>query len=73
VPTSQPQFYEQIARLYRETGLAIPSLYRRLVRNGVISREWLQSEIGRQVVRLFGQLGKPSAYLKAHRLLGEPV
>jgi hypothetical protein len=68
-----PEFYEQMARLYRETGLAIPSIYRRLVRNGVISREWLKSEIGRQVVMLFGQLSKPSAYLKAHRLLGEQV
>jgi len=68
-----PQFYEQMAKLYRETGLAIPSVYRRLVRNRVISRDWLKSDIGRQVVRLFGQLSKPSAYLKAHRVLNERV
>jgi radical SAM superfamily enzyme YgiQ (UPF0313 family) len=65
------RFYELMATLYRETGVAIPSVFRRLLRNGVIPEGWLRSEMGRQVVGLFSQVGKAEAYLKAHRLLGE--
>jgi hypothetical protein len=47
--------------------------YRRLVRNGVVSRDWLRSEMGQRVTRLFTQLTNVESYLKAHRLLGEQV
>jgi hypothetical protein len=48
-------------------------LYRRVVRNGVVSRDWLRSEMGQRVTKLFTQLTNVESYLKAHRLLGEQV
>jgi radical SAM superfamily enzyme YgiQ (UPF0313 family) len=68
------RFYELMAELYHGTSIsANMRLYRRVVRNGVISRDWLRSEMGQRVMRLFGQLSNVEAYLKAHRLLGENV
>ena len=68
------RFYELMAELYHGTSIsANMRLYRRVVRNGVISRDWLRSEMGQRVTRLFGQLSNVEAYLKAHRLLGENV
>jgi len=63
-----------MADLYRKTSMgANVGTYRRLVRNGVIARGWLHSEMGRRVASFFGQLTNAEAYLKAHRLLGENV
>jgi hypothetical protein len=63
-----------MAELYRKTSIsANMRLYRRVVRNGVISRDWLRSEMGQRVTTLFSQLTNVEAYLKAHRLLGEQV
>jgi radical SAM superfamily enzyme YgiQ (UPF0313 family) len=68
------RFYELMAELYHNTSIsANMRLYRRVVRNGVISRDWLRSEMGQRVMQLFGQLSDVEAYLKAHRLLGEQV
>jgi radical SAM superfamily enzyme YgiQ (UPF0313 family) len=68
------QFYELLADLYRKTSMgANIRTYRRLVRNGVIARGWLHSEMGRRVASFLGQLTSAEAYLKAHRLLGENV
>jgi len=68
------QFYELMADLYRKTSMgANVRTYRRLVRNGVIARGWLHSEMGRRVTSFLGQLTNVEAYLKAHRLLGEKV
>jgi hypothetical protein len=68
------RFYELMAELYHKTSIsANMRLYRRVVRNGVISRDWLRSEMGQRVMHLFGQLSNVEAYLKAHRLLGEQV
>lgn len=68
------RFYELMAELYHKTSIAANMrLYRRVVRNGVISRDWLRSEMGQRVTALFGQLSNVEAYLKAHRLLGEQV
>jgi len=68
------RFYELMAELYHKTSIsANMRLYRRVVRNGVISRDWLRSEMGQRVARLFSQLTNVEAYLKAHRLLGEQV
>lgn len=68
------QFYELLAYLYRQTSMgANVRMYRRLVRNGVIARGWLHSEMGRRVTSFLGQLTNAEAYLKAHRLLGEKV
>ena len=68
------RFYELMAELYHSTSIsANMRLYRRVVRNGVISRDWLRSEMGQRVTSLFGQLSNVEAYLKAHRLLGENV
>ncbi len=68
------RFYELMAELYHKTSIsANMRLYRRVVRNGVISRDWLRSEMGQRVTGLFGQLSNVEAYLKAHRLLGENV
>jgi len=68
------RFYELMAELYHKTSIsANMRLYRRVVRNGVISRDWLRSEMGQRVTSLFGQLSNAEAYLKAHRLLGENV
>jgi methyltransferase len=68
------QFYELMADLYRKTSMgANVRTYRRLVRNGVIARGWLHSEMGRRVTSFLGQLTNVEAYLKAHRLLGENV
>ena len=68
------RFYELMAELYHKTSIsANMRLYRRVVRNGVISRDWLRSEMGQRVMQLFGQLSNVEAYLKAHRLLGEKV
>ena len=68
------QFYELMADLYRKTSMgANVRTYRRLVRNGVIARGWLHSEMGRRVTSFLGQLTNVEAYLRAHRLLGENV
>jgi radical SAM superfamily enzyme YgiQ (UPF0313 family) len=68
------QFYELLAYLYQKTSMgANIGMYRRLVRNGVIARGWLHSEMGRRVTSFLGQLTNAEAYLKAHRLLGEKV
>jgi len=68
------QFYELLASLYRTTSMgANIHMYRRLVRNGVIARGWLHSEMGRTVTSFLGQLTNAESYLKAHRLLGENV
>jgi radical SAM superfamily enzyme YgiQ (UPF0313 family) len=68
------RFYELMAELYCKTSIsANRRLYRRAVRNGVISRDWLRSEMGQRASSLFAQLTNVEAYLKAHRLLGEQV
>jgi len=68
------RFYELMAELYHKTSIAgNMRSYRRLVRNGVVSRDWLRSEMGQRVTRLFTQLTNVESYLKAHRLLGEQV
>jgi radical SAM superfamily enzyme YgiQ (UPF0313 family) len=68
------RFYELLAELYRKTSMgANTRIYRRAVRNGVIPRDWLHSEMGQRVTSFFGQLTNVEAYLKAHRLLGENV
>jgi radical SAM superfamily enzyme YgiQ (UPF0313 family) len=68
------RFYELMAELYGKTSLAANlHTYRRAVRNGVIPRDWLRSEMGQKVSSLFQQLMDAESYLKAHRLLGENV
>jgi len=68
------QFYGLLADLYRKTSMRTNlHTYRRLVRNGVIARGWLHSEMGRRVAGLLEQLTNVEAYLRAHRLLGEEV
>jgi radical SAM superfamily enzyme YgiQ (UPF0313 family) len=68
------RFYELLADLYGKTSMgANIRMYRRLVRNGVIARGWLHSEMGRRVTSFLGQLTNAESYLKAHRLLGEKV
>ena len=68
------QFYELLAYLYQKTSMgANIGMYRRLVRNGVIARGWLHSDMGRRVTSFLGQLTNAESYLKAHRLLGEKV
>jgi len=68
------RFYELLADLYGKTSMgANLRTYRRLVRNGVIARDWLRSEMGRRVAEFLGQLTNAEAYLKAHRVLGENV
>jgi len=68
------RFYELFADLYQKTSMgANIRMYRRLVRNGVIARGWLHSDMGRRVTSFLGQLTNAEAYLKAHRLLGEKV
>jgi radical SAM superfamily enzyme YgiQ (UPF0313 family) len=61
------EFYGEFARLYRETGIAIPENYLRAVRSGVVSRGWLRSEAGRRAASLFANLGRPETYMRAHR------
>ncbi len=66
------RFYELMAMLYSTTSMGSNlRVYRRALRNGVISREWLQSELGRRVRALLEPLSDPDSYLKAHRALGE--
>ncbi|UCH87507.1 MAG: cobalamin-dependent protein [Dehalococcoidia bacterium] len=68
------RFYELLADLYRTTSMgANIRMYRRLVRNGVIARGWLHSDMGRKVTSFLGQLTNAESYLKAHWLLGENV
>jgi radical SAM superfamily enzyme YgiQ (UPF0313 family) len=68
------KFYERMASLYRTTGVrSSASLYRRMVRNGVLSREWLQTDMGRRVRAFFEDLCKVDTYTYAHRLLGEDL
>jgi len=68
------RFYELLADLYRTTSMGVNlHTYRRVVRNGVIPRGWLHSEMGRKATSLLGQLTNVESYLKAHRLLGEKV
>ncbi len=67
------RFYELLAELYEKTSMAANlNVYRRAVRNGVISRDWLRSEMGRRVTGLLNQLKDAEAYLKLHRLAGWP-
>lgn len=64
-------FYEQLASLYARTSMAAnPRLFRRAIRNGVISREWLHSALGRQVNSFLRQLTDVESYLRTHRLVG---
>ena len=68
------KFYERLASLYRTTGIrSSASLYRRMVRNGVLSREWLQTDMGRRVRAFFEDLCKVDTYTYAHKLLGDDV
>ncbi len=68
------RFYELMAELYEKTSMgANLGTYRRAVRNGVISREWLRSEMGQRVSAFFGQLTKVEAYLKVHQILGQEL
>ena len=68
------RFYELMADLYGKTSMGVKlHTYRRVVRNGVIPRGWLHSELGRKATSLLGQLTNVETYLKAHRLLGEKV
>ena len=63
-----------MASLYRTTGVrSSAALYRRMVRNGVLSREWLQTDMGRRVRAFFEDLCKVDTYTYAHRLLGEDL
>ncbi len=64
-------FYEQLAELYARTSMgANPKVYRRAVKNGVISREWLRSPMCRQLTGFLKRLTDPEAYLQVHRMLG---
>ena len=66
------RFYELMAMLYRTTSMGNNlRVYRRALRNGVISRDWLQSELGRRVKAFLEPLSDPDSYLKAHRALGQ--
>jgi radical SAM superfamily enzyme YgiQ (UPF0313 family) len=68
------KFYERMASLYRTTGVrSSAALYRRMVRNGVLSREWLQTDMGRRVRAFFEDLCKVDTYTYAHRLLGDDL
>jgi radical SAM superfamily enzyme YgiQ (UPF0313 family) len=68
------RFYELLADLYGKTSMGVKlHTYRRVVRNGVIPRGWLHSELGRKATSLLGQLTNVESYLEAHRLLGENV
>ena len=68
------KFYERMASLYRTTGVrSSASLYRRMVRNGVLSREWLQTDMGRRVRAFFEDLCEVDTYTYAHRLLGDDL
>jgi radical SAM superfamily enzyme YgiQ (UPF0313 family) len=67
-------FYERMASLYETTGMrGSLSVYKRAIRNGVMSREWLQTEMGRRVRRFFAELCEVDGYLRAHELLGHEV
>ncbi|MEW6047342.1 MAG: radical SAM protein [Bacillota bacterium] len=66
------RFYELMAMLYSTTSMGSNlQLYKRAIRNGVISREWLHSETGRRVKAFLAQLTDVEAYLKVHRALGQ--
>lgn len=68
------RFYELMARLYRETSMAANlNLYKRVVRNGVVNREWIRSPMGRQVAGFLQQLTDVDSYLRAHQSLGQEV
>ncbi len=68
------RFYELLAELYEKTSMgANLGTYRRAVRNGVISRDFLQSEMGKRVTGFFGQLTRVEAYIRAHQMLGQDV
>lgn len=67
-------FYERMASLYETTGMrGSLAVYKRAIRNGVMSREWLQTEMGRRVRRFFAELCDVDGYIKAHELLGQNV
>ena len=75
-PTNLPlrSFYENLARLYQRTSLENNlEVYKRALRNGVISTEWVRSEMGTRVRHFFTTLTNPETYLQAHRLLGQEV
>ena len=68
------KFYERMASLYDTTGMrASMSVYKRAIRNGVMSREWLQTDMGRRVRRFFQELTVVDGYIQAHELLGQEV
>ncbi len=67
-------FYERMASLYETTGMrASLTVYKRAIRNGVMSREWLQTDMGRRVRRFFAELCDVDGYIRAHELLGQEV
>jgi radical SAM superfamily enzyme YgiQ (UPF0313 family) len=67
-------FYERMASLYETTGMrGSISVYKRAIRNGVMSREWLQTDMGRRVRRFFAELCDVDGYIRAHELLGQEV
>ena len=68
------KFYECMASLYGATGMmGSMSLYKRAVRNGVMSRDWLRTDIGRRVHKFFSELCNAEGYLQAHRLVGQEI
>ncbi len=73
-PTKLPlrQFYENLARLYRRTGVhQQPGLFRRALRNGAVSSEWLRSDTSATVRSSYGRFLDPEAYLRGHRQVGQ--
>lgn len=68
------QFYECLAELYQKTSMrANLRIFRRAIRNRIISKDWLRSEMGQRAHKLLSQLTDVEAYLEAHRALGEKV
>ena len=75
-PTKLPlrSFYENLARLYQRTSIENNvEVYKRALRNGVLTSEWLRSDMGARVREFFIQLTNPETYLRAHRLLGQEI
>jgi radical SAM superfamily enzyme YgiQ (UPF0313 family) len=76
LPTRLPldRFYEQVAALYRNSGVhSSLKIYKRLMRNGLVSKQWMTGEMSDLIRRFYEVLGDPESYLDAHRKLGHDL
>lgn len=76
LPTRLPldRFYEQVAALYRNTGVhSSMKIYKRVMRNGLMSKQWMSGDLADLIRRFYEVLSDPECYLAAHRRLGHDL